>query len=140
MLQNASLIKFFFGKLQLFLTDSQKSRIHLVYLQIFLSVCWKKKFKIFFFAWNVLKHKVKTKNSRNSTFFSKFQFPPVFEKHLEIFRTKNLSRLVYAINFYESQRGKIQTLLELSSHSHIKKEGKTAAIAGHRRRGGCSKP
>ena len=44
---------------------------------------------------------------------------------------------MYAVNFSKSQRGKIQTLLELSSHSHLKKEGMTAAIAGHRRRGGC---
>ena len=43
-------------------------------------------------------------------------------------------------NFSKSQGGKIQTLLELSYHSHLKKEGMTAAIAGHRRRGGCSKP
>ena len=35
MLQNESLIKFFFGKLQLFLTDGQKSQIHVVYLQNF---------------------------------------------------------------------------------------------------------
>ena len=43
-------------------------------------------------------------------------------------------------NFSKSQGGKIQTLLELSYHSHLKKEGMTAAIAGHRRRGGRSKP
>ena len=43
-------------------------------------------------------------------------------------------------NFSKSQGGKIQTLLELSYHSHLKKEGMTAAIAGHMRRGGCSKP
>ena len=43
-------------------------------------------------------------------------------------------------NFSKSQGGKIQTLLELSYHNHLKKEGMTAAIVGHRRRGGCSKP
>ena len=43
-------------------------------------------------------------------------------------------------NFSKSQGGKIQTPLELSYHSHLKKEGMTVAIAGHRRRGGCSKP
>ena len=36
----------------------------------------------FFFAWNVLKHKVKPKNSRNSTFFKKTKIPPYFEKTL----------------------------------------------------------
>ena len=35
-----------------------------------------------FFAWNVLKHKVKPKNSRNSTFFKKLKFPPYFWKTL----------------------------------------------------------
>ena len=43
-------------------------------------------------------------------------------------------------NFSKSQGGKIQTLLELSYYSHLKKEGMTAAIAGHKRRGGRSKP
>ena len=43
-------------------------------------------------------------------------------------------------NFSKSQGGKIQTLLELSYHSHLKKEGMTAAIVDHRRRGGRSKP
>ena len=43
-------------------------------------------------------------------------------------------------NFSKSQGGKIQTLLELSYHNHLKKEGMTAAIADHRRRGGRSKP
>ena len=35
-----------------------------------------------FFAWNPLKHKVKPKNSRNSTFFKKLKFPPYFWKTL----------------------------------------------------------
>ena len=43
-------------------------------------------------------------------------------------------------NFSKSQGGKIQILLELSYHSHLKKEGMTAAIVDHRRRGGRSKP
>ena len=103
--------------------------------QIF-SISLVRKIFEFFFAWNVLKRKVKPKNSRNSTFFSKLKFPPCFWKTLVIFSCC----LVYAINFSKSQRGKIQTLLELSSHSHLKKEGMTAAIAGHRRRSGCSKP
>ena len=60
-----------------------------------------------FFAWNVLKRKVKPKNSRNSTFFSKLKFPPVFEKHLENFQDQK--PMVYAINFSKSKRGKIQT-------------------------------
>ena len=66
-----------------------------------------KNFEKHFFAWNVLKHKVKPKNSRNSTFFSKLKFPPVFEKHLENFQDQK--PMVYAINFSKSQRGKIQT-------------------------------
>ena len=62
----------FSGKLQLFLPDSQKSRIHVVYLQNFSISRLEKKFQNFCFAWNVLKHKVKPKNSRHSNFFSKF--------------------------------------------------------------------
>jgi len=37
-----------------------------------------KNFEKFFFAGNVLKHKVKPKNSRNSTFLKKLKFPPYF--------------------------------------------------------------
>ena len=55
-----------------------------------------------------------------------------------LFKSKMFT-LVFC-NFSKSQGGKIQTLLELSYHSHLKKEGMTAAIAGHRRRGGRSKP
>ena len=67
-----------------------------------------KNFEKFFFAGNVLKHKVKPKNSRNSTFFfSKLKFPPVFEKHLK--NVQDQKPMVYAINFSKSQRGKIQT-------------------------------
>ena len=76
-----------------------------------------KNFEKFFFAGNVLKHKVKPKNSRNSNLFT-----------------------LVCCNFSKSQGGKIQTLLELSYHSHLKKEGMTAAIVDHRRRGGRSKP
>ena len=42
-----------------------------------------------FFAWNVLKHKVKPKNSRNSTFFKKLKFPPHFWKTLVKFPWKS---------------------------------------------------
>ena len=66
-----------------------------------------KNFFEFFFAWNVLNHKEIPKNSRNSTFFSKLKFPPVFEKHLKNFQDQK--PMVYAINFSKSQRGKIQT-------------------------------
>ena len=80
----------FFGKLQLLLTDSQKSRIHLVYLHNFSIRSVGKKFQKIFFAWNILKHKVKPRNSRNSTFFSKLKFPPCFAKNTcKIFKPKN---------------------------------------------------
>jgi len=44
------------------------------------SISLVKKILKFFFARNVLKRKEKPKNSRNSTFFSKLSFPPIFEK------------------------------------------------------------
>ena len=56
----------------------------------------------------------------------------------KIFRSKMFS--LVCCNFSKSQGGKIQILLELSYHSHLKKEGMTAAITDHRRRGGRSKP
>ena len=60
----------------------------------------------------------------------------------KIFQTdrKILTCHLVCCNFSKSQGGKIQILLELSYHSHLKKEGMTAAIADHRRRGGRSKP
>ena len=56
----------------------------------------------------------------------------------KIFKSKMFT--LVCCNFSKSQGGKIQTLLELSYYSRLKKEGMTAAIAGHRRRGGRSKP
>ena len=49
-----------------------------------------KNFEKNFFAWNVLKHKVKPKNSRNSTFFSKKpKISPLFLKNTcKIFKSK----------------------------------------------------
>ena len=48
-----------------------------------------KNFEKFFFAWNVLKHKVKPKNSSNSTFFSKTKISPLFLKNTcKIFKSK----------------------------------------------------
>ena len=64
------------------------------------------------------------------------------KKFFKIFQTdrKILTCHLVCCNFSKSQGGKIQILLELSYHSHLKKEGMTAAIADHRRRGGRSKP
>ena len=42
------------------------------------------KFFWIFLAWNVLKRKVKPKNSRNSTFFFKTKISPLFLKHLAV--------------------------------------------------------
>ena len=53
-----------FRQLELFLTDSQKSRIHLVYWQNF-------SISLAFFAWNVLKHRVKPKNIKKCNIFFK---------------------------------------------------------------------
>ena len=51
-----------------------------------------KNFEKFFFAGNVLKHKVKPKNSRNSTFFKKLKFSPLFLKNTcKIFKSKAFS-------------------------------------------------
>ena len=44
----------------------------------------------------------------------------------KIFKSKMFT--LVCCNFSKSQGGKIQTLLELSYHSHLKKEGMTAAI------------
>ena len=65
----------------------QINNMNLWWLEIFLSVWWKK-FWNFFLAWNVLKRKEKPKNSRNSTFFSKIKFPPVLENTCKIFKSK----------------------------------------------------
>ena len=64
------------------------------------------------------------------------------KKFFKIFQTdrKILTCHLVCCNFSKSQGGKIQILLELSYHSHLKKEGMTAAIVDHRRRGGRSKP
>ena len=64
------------------------------------------------------------------------------KKIFKIFQTdrKILTCHLVCCNFSKSQGGKIQILLELSYHSHLKKEGMTAAIVDHRRRGGRSKP
>ena len=64
------------------------------------------------------------------------------KKNFKIFQTdrKILTCHLVCCNFSKSQGGKIQILLELSYHSHLKKEGMTAAIVDHRRRGGLSKP
>ncbi len=132
MFQDISSKKKFF---EIFLTDRKISSPinYMIWWGIF-SIS-QKIFEKNFFAWNVLKHKVKPKNSRKSTFFQKLKFPPYFWKTLVKFSSPKV-----CCNFSKSQGGKIQTLLELSSHSHLKKEGMTAAIADHRRRGGRSKP
>ena len=64
------------------------------------------------------------------------------KKIFKIFQTdrKILTCHLVCCNFSKSQGGKIQILLELSYHNHLKKEGMTAAIVDHRRRGGRSKP
>ena len=67
----------FFGKLQLFLTDSQKSRIHVVYLQNF-SISWlKKKFK-FFFCLKRPETQSKTKKLKKLNIFFKISVSPPF--------------------------------------------------------------
>ena len=60
-------------------------------------------FENFFFAWNVLKHKVKPKNSRNSTFFSKTKISPLFLKNTcKIFKSINSSPChITEGNFYQ---------------------------------------
>ena len=63
-----------------------------------------KKFWKFFFAWNLLKHKVKPKNSRNSTFFKNKDFPPIFEKH--IFKSKIFT--LVCCNFVSPREGKFK--------------------------------
>ena len=53
------------------------------------------------------------------------------KKIFKIFQTdrKILTCHLVCCNFSKSQGGKIQTLLELSYHSHLKKEGVTASMA-----------
>ena len=60
-----------------------------------------------FFAWNVLKHKVKPKNSRKSTFFQKLKFPPYFWKTLVKFSSPKCS-LWYAVIFLSPREGKFK--------------------------------
>jgi len=69
--------------------------------------CFSEKFWNFFFAWNVLKHKVKPKNSRNSTFFQKLKFPPYFWKTLVKFSSPKCS-LWYAVIFLSPREGKFK--------------------------------
>ena len=48
-----------------------------------------KKFEKKFFAWNVLKHKVKPKNARKSTLFTELKISPLFLKNTcKIFKSK----------------------------------------------------
>ena len=68
-----------------------------------------KNFEKKFFAWNVLKHKVKPKNSRNSTFLKKLKFPPYFWKTLVKFSSPKCS-LWYAVIFL-SPREKLRDLV-----------------------------
>ena len=76
---------------KIFLTDRIiSSPIHLVYWWWNFSIS-QKNFENFFFAWNVLKHKVKPKNSRNSTFFKKLKFPPYCWKTLVKFSSPKCS-------------------------------------------------
>ena len=66
-----------------------------------------KNFEKILFAWNVLKHKVKPKNSRNSTFFKKLKFPPYFWKTLVKFSSPKCS-LWYAVIFLSPREGKFK--------------------------------
>ena len=63
---------------------------------------WKK-----FFAWNVLKHKVKPKNSRNSAFFKKLKFPPYFWKTLVKISSPKCSPW-YTVIFLSPREGKFK--------------------------------
>ena len=94
--------------------------------EIFLSVSKILKKKNFF-AWNVLKHKVKPKNSRNSTIFQKLKFPPYFWKTLVKFSSPKCS-LWYAVIFLSPREGKFKQKNN-QSFSWLKKEGKTEASA-----------
>ena len=74
--------QFFFGKLQLFLTDSQKSRIHVVYLQNFsisqLEKNFKKKFCLIFWFYFMF-HDISSKKN-----FLKFFSLPTDRKILQV--------------------------------------------------------
>ena len=86
-----------------------------------------KNFEKIFFAGNVLKHKVKPKNSRNSTFFKKLKFPPYFWKTLVKFSSPKCS-LWYAVIFLSPREGKFKQKNN-QLFSWLKKEGKTEASA-----------
>ena len=66
-----------------------------------------KNFEKFFFAGNVLKHKVKPKNSRNSTFFQKLKFPPYFWKTLVKISSPKCSPW-YTVIFLSPREGKFK--------------------------------
>ena len=90
-----------------FLTDRKiSSPNHVVYWWRNFSIS-QKNFEKIFFAWNVLKHKVKPKNSRNSTFFQKLKFPPYFWKTLVKFSSPKCS-LWYAVIFLSPREGKFK--------------------------------
>ena len=90
-----------------FLTDRKNSSPnHVVYWWWNFSIS-QKNFEKFFFAWNVLKHKVKPKNSRNSTFFKELKFPPYFWKTLVKFSSPKCS-LWYAVIFLSPREGKFK--------------------------------
>ena len=124
MFQDIPSKKFF---LKNFLTDRKNSSPnHVVYWWWNFSIS-QKNFEKFFFAWNVLKHKVKPKNSRNSTFFKKLKFPPYFWKTLVKFSSPKCS-LWYAVIFLSPREGKFKQKNN-QLFSWLKKEGKTEASA-----------
>ena len=112
---------------KIFQTDRKNlSPNHVVYWWWNFSIS-QKNFEKFFFAWNVLKHKVKPKNSRNSTFFKKLKFPPYFWKTLVKFSSPKCS-LWYAVIFLSPREGKFKPKNN-QLFSWLKKEGKTEASA-----------
>ena len=124
MFQDISSKKKFF---EIFLTDRKISSPinYMIWWGIF-SIS-QKIFEKKFFAWNVLKHKVKPKNSRNSTFFQKLKFPPYFWKTLVKFSSPKCS-LWYAVIFLSPREGKFKQKNN-QLFSWLKKEGKTEASA-----------
>ena len=104
MFQDISSKKKFF---EIFLTDRKISSPinYMIWWGIF-SIS-QKIFEKKFFAWNVLKHKVKPKNSRKSTFFQKLKFPPYFWKTLVKFSSPKCS-LWYAVIFLSPREGKFK--------------------------------
>ena len=94
MFQDISSKKKFF---KIFLTDRKISSPinYMIWWGIF-SIS-QKIFEKNFFAWNVLKHKVKPKNSRNSTFFQKLKFSPLFLKNTCKFSSPKCSLWYVAI-------------------------------------------